>query len=38
LSIDPNPEKRLTPLKTMEKFENLFDNSVNWEEVANNFY
>jgi hypothetical protein len=30
LNMDPNPEKRLTPLKTIEKFQDLFDNSIDW--------
>jgi len=30
LNMDPNPEKRLSPLKTIEKFQDLFDNSIDW--------
>jgi hypothetical protein len=30
LNMDSNPEKRLTPQKTLEKFKDLFDNSIDW--------
>jgi len=30
LNMDPNPEKRLTPQKTLENFKDLFDNSIDW--------
>jgi len=37
LNMDPNPEKRLTPLKTIEKFQDLFDNSIDWNPLLVHF-
>ena len=37
LNMDPNPEKRLSPLKTIEKFQDLFDNSIDWNPLLVHF-
>lgn len=37
LNMDPNPEKRLTTLKTIEKFQDLFDNSIDWNPLLVHF-
>jgi len=36
-NIDPNPEKRLPALETIAKFQDLFNDSVNWEEIRFHF-